>query len=45
MRSKPGDKVRLHHILDAIELIGKALKDKTRDDFENDFILQAAIER
>lgn len=45
MKSRIGDKIRLHHILDAIELIEKALKDKTQIDFQKDFILQAAIER
>ena len=45
MKSRVGDRVRLLHILDTIELIEKALKNKTRTDFEKDFILQAAIER
>ena len=45
MKSRLGDKVRLLHILDAIELIKVALKNKTWEDFEGDFILQAAIER
>jgi uncharacterized protein with HEPN domain len=45
MKSKIGDKVRLEHILDAIELIEKSLFNKTDEDFQNDFILQAAIIR
>ncbi len=45
MKNRLGDKVRLHHILDAIELIEKALNNKSQVDFQQDFILQAAIER
>jgi uncharacterized protein with HEPN domain len=45
MKGESGDKVRLQHILDAIGLIEKALENRTKVDFENDFILQAAIER
>ena len=45
MKGRLGDKVRLHQILDTIELIEKALKNKTQTDFERDFILRAAIER
>lgn len=45
MKNRLGDKIRLQHILDAIELIEKALKNKTWLDFEHDFILRAAIER
>lgn len=45
MKSRLGDKVRLQHILDAIELIEKALHDKTQADFQQDIILQAATER
>src|SRR4051812_10369762 len=45
MKSRLGDEVRLLHILDAIELIEKALYDKTQADFQQDFILQAATER
>ena len=37
MKSKLGDKVRLQHILDAIELIDKSLINKTEDNFQEDF--------
>ncbi|HEX8462046.1 MAG TPA: HepT-like ribonuclease domain-containing protein [Segetibacter sp.] len=45
MKGEFGDKVRLQHMLDAIGLIEKALERRIKVDFENDFILQAAIER
>ena len=45
MRSKISDKARLGHIIDAIELIEKAMTDKTKVDYDADFILQAALQR
>lgn len=45
MKSRLGNKIRLYQIVDAIELIEKALKNKTQADFERDFIFQAAVER
>ena len=45
MRSELGDKERLGHILDATALIEKALLNKSREIFMEDYILQAAIQR
>jgi len=45
MKGEQGDRVRLQHILDAIRLIEKALTNKIKADFDEDFILQAAVER
>lgn len=39
-----GNKERLGHMLDSIELIQKALTGRTKKDFEEDFILKAAIQ-
>lgn len=45
MRSELGNKERLGHILDAAQLIQKALAEKAKAEFLSDFILQAAVQQ
>lgn len=43
MRNNIGDKERLGHILERIDYIEKALAGKSREQFEEDFILHTAV--
>ena len=43
MKSKPGDKQRLLHILDSCNKILLATKDYNEEKFVNDFIITAAV--
>ncbi len=45
MKGKIPDKVRLQHILDAIQYIEKFSLNKTREDFNNDLMYRFSVER
>ena len=43
MKSKPGNKERLGHILDSINFIEQAMKDVNQEQFDANFILHTAV--